>query len=110
LKCGLLERLMHPCHAGGMRKAAKKKAHTKAESKRSPGPDVNELAQYLVRKSTEEKGPIEVQPPTQADISRVMAELGRRGGRIGGKKRAASMTPERRKEIALKAARSRWDS
>ena len=29
--------------------------------------------------------------------------------KIGGNKRAASMTQERRREIALKAARSRWD-
>ena len=27
---------------------------------------------------------------------------------LGGKKRAANMTPERRKEIAQKAAQSRW--
>ena len=32
------------------------------------------------------------------------AELGSRGG----KKRAENMTPERRKEIALKAAKGRW--
>lgn len=32
------------------------------------------------------------------------AELGRKGG----KKRAESMTPERRAEIAKKAAQSRW--
>ena len=29
-------------------------------------------------------------------------------GREGGKKRAANMTPERRKEIAQKAAAKRW--
>lgn len=29
-------------------------------------------------------------------------------GRKGGKKRAESMTPERRAEIALKAAEKRW--
>jgi hypothetical protein len=39
-----------------------------------------------------------------------MAELGRRGGKIGGKKRAESMTPARRRAIALKAARTRWDA
>ena len=31
-------------------------------------------------------------------------------GRLGGKKRAASMSPERRKEIAQKAAAKRWGS
>jgi len=29
-------------------------------------------------------------------------------GRLGGKKRAENMTPERRKEIAQKAAAKRW--
>ena len=34
--------------------------------------------------------------------------LGRLGGQKGGKARAASLTPERRKEIAKKAAAARW--
>jgi len=45
---------------------------------------------------------------TESDISRVMAELGRRGGKIGGRKRADKLSPERRKEIALRAASKRW--
>ncbi len=34
--------------------------------------------------------------------------LGRLGGLKGGKSRAASLTPERRIEIAKKAAQARW--
>lgn len=34
--------------------------------------------------------------------------LGRLGGRKGGKARAAKLTPERRREIAQKAAQARW--
>lgn len=34
--------------------------------------------------------------------------LGRLGGKKGGKARADSLTPERRAEIAKKAAQSRW--
>lgn len=34
--------------------------------------------------------------------------LGRRGGLKGGKARAAALTPERRREIARKAAAARW--
>jgi len=30
-------------------------------------------------------------------------------GKLGGKARAASMTPEQRKEAAKKAIRARWD-
>ena len=35
-------------------------------------------------------------------------ELGRLGGRKGGKARAESLSPERRKEIARQAATARW--
>jgi hypothetical protein len=35
--------------------------------------------------------------------------LGRRGGLKGGKARAAKLSPEKRAEIARKAAQSRWD-
>ncbi len=31
-----------------------------------------------------------------------------RGGRVGGKARASSLTPERRSEIAIAAAAARW--
>ena len=41
-------------------------------------------------------------------ISMVMAELGRRGGRIGGKRRLVTMTAERRSEIGRQAALKRW--
>jgi hypothetical protein len=34
--------------------------------------------------------------------------LGRQGGLKGGKARDAALTPERKKEIAQKAARARW--
>ncbi|OFY46218.1 MAG: hypothetical protein A2Z69_00455 [Bacteroidetes bacterium RBG_13_44_24] len=34
--------------------------------------------------------------------------LGHKGGLKGGKARAEKLTPEQRKEIAQKAARSRW--
>lgn len=34
--------------------------------------------------------------------------LGKLGGLKGGKARAATLTPERRREIAQKAARARW--
>ena len=36
-------------------------------------------------------------------------ELGRLGGKKGGKARAEKLSPERRKEIARKAANARWE-
>jgi hypothetical protein len=87
---------------------AKRVKPTAGNSGRPKRPaDVNQLAHFLGGQSTNKPEPAEV---TDAEIKRVMAELGRRGGRIGGKRRAASMTPERRREVALKAARKRWDS
>ncbi len=48
------------------------------------------------------------------DPSASAATLGRQGGKKGGKKggaaRAASLSPERRREIAKKAALSRWQA
>ncbi len=45
-------------------------------------------------------------------ISKVMREMGRKGGKAaggrGGKARMAALTPEERKELARKAARARW--
>jgi hypothetical protein len=35
-------------------------------------------------------------------------ELGRLGGKKGGKARAEKLSPERRKEIAREAAKARW--
>lgn len=37
-------------------------------------------------------------------------ELGRRGGLKGGKARAAKLSAKRRREIASKAAKTRWKS
>jgi hypothetical protein len=41
-------------------------------------------------------------------ISRVMSEMGKKGGRIGGKRRLETMSAEERSAAALKAARARW--
>jgi hypothetical protein len=38
----------------------------------------------------------------------IAQERGATGGRKGGKARAASLTPEQRREIAKKAAAARW--
>lgn len=42
---------------------------------------------------------------TREDVSSAAAQL----GRLGGKKRAENLTPERRAEIARTAAATRWD-
>lgn len=49
-----------------------------------------------------------IQRVTDSQISRVMAELGRRNGSLGGKTAAANMTPEQLRERGKKAAAARW--
>lgn len=93
-----------------MTRSSKKASPPKSAAKPKRPKDVNQLAHFLVKATTE--SPETESPerkPTSVEISRVMAEMGRRGGKVGGKKRAAWLTKERRVEIALKAARSRWD-
>lgn len=68
--------------------------------------DVNELAHGLVSRSTASDDSIPL--PTKSQISKFMAQLGRKGGQIGGKRRLETMSAKERKEVARKAAQARW--
>ncbi len=61
--------------------------------------DPNWLAARIIRLATEQPGkdPLAV-------------ELGRRGGLKGGKARAEKLSPQKRRAIAKKAARVRWQN
>jgi hypothetical protein len=69
--------------------------------------DFNQVAQQLVRESTKEREP-EPAKVTRSEVSRVMAAMGRKGGKKGGKLRAERMTPEQRSDASAKAANARW--
>jgi hypothetical protein len=45
---------------------------------------------------------------TKSVVSQLMAQMGRKGGKIGGKRRAANMTEEQRSAAASLAAQARW--
>lgn len=70
--------------------------------KRSSKKDINELAAHIVESATSTGERVESEKNPHA------VALGRLGGLKGGKARAEKLTPERRKEIARKAARERW--
>lgn len=75
--------------------------------------DPNKLALEIVRLSTEEpeetaKPTEKEQPKERSPISKYLAEIGRKGGLKGGKARAKALSAEKRKEIAQKAAKTRW--
>ena len=66
--------------------------------------DLNQWAKHMVDLAT--GAATDSTPDEGKDAAAV--SLGRRGGLKGGAARAAKMTPERRAEIAKKAAKARW--
>lgn len=70
--------------------------------------DVNKIAHHLVALSTADTEEDTIAPPTRDQVSMLMAQLGRKGGRIGGKRRLETMSAKERKQAARKAAQARW--
>jgi len=64
--------------------------------------DPNQLAQMVVAIATGET-------TDSVPSASPMADIGRTGGEKGGKARAETLSPERRSEIAKRAAQSRWN-
>jgi hypothetical protein len=75
-------------------------------SKKRPS-DANQLGKLIVDISIGDVADNEPKPDKPAKDPAAVS-LGRRGGLKGGKARAESLTPEKRREIAYKAARTRW--
>jgi len=71
--------------------------------------DTQQLARHVldaVVPDAEQQPPPEVEPKPAKNPAAVA--LGRLGGKKGGKARAAKLTAEQRREIARKAAQTRW--
>jgi hypothetical protein len=66
--------------------------------------DPNQLAYKIVQLSTEEPE----QGKERSEISKYLSEIGKRGGLKGGPARAKKLSVKQRKEIARKAALTRW--
>ncbi len=67
--------------------------------------DPNKLAKSIVDQITSEEQPEQGVLTPEQQAARV---LGRKGGLKGGRARAKSLSARQRREIAKKAARSRW--
>jgi len=67
--------------------------------------DFSQLAKSIVDKATDQSEDTQNIAPEKNPAA---VALGRLGGLKGGTARANSLTPERRKEIAAKAAAKRW--
>ncbi len=74
----------------------------KRSSKKKQPEDVNLIAKSILDQATMDKAVSEGKNPAAV-------ALGRLGGLKGGKARAAKLSAKRRKEIAEKAAKARWD-
>lgn len=74
--------------------------------KRSSRLDMNQLAKRIVDEATGEAE--KTLPPPEKN--KAAQELGRLGGKKGGKARAESLSSERRTEIAKNAAKARWQT
>jgi len=64
--------------------------------------DLNRLAASIVGEAIGDR------PSVEHEKNAAAVELGRKGGLVGGKARAAKLTPEQRSAIAKKAAAARW--
>jgi hypothetical protein len=78
----------------------------KRSSKPKRSKDVNQNAFAVVKQITTAE-PLVL--PERSMLSQIMAEMGRKGGKKGGKRRMVTMTQEQRSQIALKAAKARWN-
>lgn len=69
--------------------------------------DINTLAFQIMQEATGEKPKEE--PKQEKEKNPAAVALGRLGGLKGGNARKEKLSPERRKEIAQKAAAKRWN-
>lgn len=71
--------------------------------------DPNKLAYQIVQLSTEEPEEKSVEQPKEKNlISEYLSKIGKKGGLKGGPARAKKLSVKQRKEIARKAALTRW--
>lgn len=75
--------------------------------KRNSKQDVSQNALRVVEEAT--GAPLVEKKVSRSLVSQVMAEMGRKGGRKGGKTRMGQLTAEQRSQLALKAAQARWE-
>lgn len=71
----------------------------------NPDDDPNVTAFRVIQQATRDE---EDEPEAPPEKNPAAVALGRLGGKMGGKARAAALSPEQRREIARKAAESRW--
>jgi len=82
--------------------------YSKGMAKKKDDHDFSIRAFRVVERATKDSESIEVETIQIEGKNPNAVALGRLGGLKGGKARLTKLTPERRKEIAQKAAKTRW--
>jgi hypothetical protein len=75
--------------------------------------DVNQMAHFLVAQTTDiepQQKRSHKKKPIPAELSAYMSAIGKKGGKRSGKKRLENIPEGKRTEIAMKAARARWEN
>ena len=75
---------------------------------RKPKLDAVQNARRVVMASVGDTEP--PKPVSLSVVSQVMAQMGQKGGRIGGKRRLETLSDRRRSQIARQAAQARWSN
>jgi hypothetical protein len=81
----------------------------KTTKKKKRPTDLNLLAASIVEDATNDQPIIDTSAIEDNGKNPHAVALGRLGGMKGGKARAKKLTKEQRKEIARKAAKTRWE-
>lgn len=76
------------------------------KKRKKPPTDISQLAKFIVDQTTSTS--VQNLDTTSKEKNPAAVALGRLGGLKGGKARAESLSAKKRKEIAQKAARTRW--
>ncbi len=77
--------------------------------KSTPALDAVQNARRVVLESVGATEPaMQAEKPSRSLISQVMAEMGRKGGKIGGKRRLETLSDRLRAQITRQAAQARW--
>jgi hypothetical protein len=78
--------------------------------KRTRSQDINQFAASIVEQAAGSSGTqtLTIDLDDKATVSRLMREMGRRGGIKGAATLNRKLTPEQRRRSARKAAKARW--
>jgi hypothetical protein len=89
----------------------RKPTNAKPKRPKDPSQWAHQIVQESIKEESTQETPVvavPTKPPTPPDLHKYMAEMGRKGGLKGGKKRMALLSDEQKSDLASKAAYAMW--